>query len=108
MMEAVVALYETPGASGDHMSLSAIGEELELSPQKVKKFLNLGSNAGKETDGEIKYPDTALKCFKEEFSQLLMENLSSHVAYRTPEDEERAKKKARRQRIRQASPLAAS
>lgn len=40
--------------------------------------------------------------------KLLMENLSGHVAYRTPEDEERAKKKARRQRIRQASPRAAS
>lgn len=39
MMDAVVSLYQIPGDSGDHMSLRAIGEAMELSPQRVRKFL---------------------------------------------------------------------
>jgi len=39
MMDAVVSLYQMPGDSGEHMSLRAIGEQMELSPQRVRKFL---------------------------------------------------------------------
>ena len=86
MMEAVVDLYETPGASGDHMSLNAIGEELELSPQKVKKFLVTAGVYESETADEIRGLKEEGKSVQEimRITGLSMTSVNSYLPYTRP------------------------
>ena len=86
MMDAVVSLYEMPGASGDHMSLNAIGEELELSPQKVKKFLITAGVYESETADEIKQLREEGKSVQEimRIMNLSMTSVNSYLPYSRP------------------------
>lgn len=86
MMEAVVALYETPSASGDHMSLSAIGEELELSPQKVKKFLITAGVYDSEIADEVRDLREEGKTVQEimQIMNLSMTSVNSYLPYTRP------------------------
>lgn len=54
MMDAVVSLYQTPGDSGDHMSLRAIGDEMNLTPQRVRKFLITAGVYESETADKVR------------------------------------------------------
>ena len=86
MMDAVVALYEKPGASGDHMSLAAIGEELELSPQKVKKFLITAGVYESEIADEVQQLREEGKSVQEimQLMNLSMTSVNSYLPYTRP------------------------
>lgn len=86
MMDATVSLYEKPGASGDHMSLAAIGEELELSPQKVKKFLITAGVYESEIADEVQQLKQEGKSVQEimQITNLSMTSVNSYLPYTRP------------------------